>query len=289
MKLPIYMDHHATTPVDPRVVEAMAPYFTQVFGNASSRNHVFGWEAEAAVDEARSQIAAAINADPKEIVFTSGATESDNLAVIGAARAYRSKGDHVVTATTEHSAVLDSCRALEREGFRVTYLEPERDGSIVPETVARGARGEDRPRLSHARQQRDRRRAGHRRHRRGLPREGRPLPHRRRSVLLQNPLRCRGDACRPGLSDGAQALWPQGCRGSLRARPRSPRPHRAADARRRPRARDALGHAERAGHRGLREGGRSRAWLPARRKPAGSGSCAGGSPTASSPESTASR
>ncbi len=129
------MDHHATTPVDPRVVEAMAPYFTEIFGNAASRNHVFGWEAEAAVDEARSQIAAAINADPKEIVFTSGATESDNLAVIGAARAYRSKGDHIVTASTEHSAVLDSCRALEREGFRVTYLEPERDGSIAPETV----------------------------------------------------------------------------------------------------------------------------------------------------------
>jgi cysteine desulfurase len=135
MKLPIYMDHHATTPVDPRVMEAMAPYFTEIFGNASSRNHIFGWQAEAAVDEARSQIAASIGADPKEIVFTSGATESDNLAVIGAARAYRSKGDHVVTASTEHSAVLDSCRALEREGFRVTYLQPDRDGSISPERV----------------------------------------------------------------------------------------------------------------------------------------------------------
>lgn len=135
MKLPIYMDHHATTPVDPRVMEAMAPYFTEIFGNAASRNHVFGWEAEAAVDEARSQIAASIGADPKEIVFTSGATESDNLALIGVARAYRGKGDHIVTARTEHSAVLDSCRALEREGFRVTYLEPERDGSISPESV----------------------------------------------------------------------------------------------------------------------------------------------------------
>ena len=138
MKLPIYMDHHATTPVDPRVMEAMAPYFTDIFGNASSRNHVFGWEAEAAVDEARSQIAASIGADPKEIVFTSGATESDNLALIGAARAYRAKGDHIVTASTEHSAVLDSCRALEREGFRVTYLEPAPDGSIPAERV-RGA------------------------------------------------------------------------------------------------------------------------------------------------------
>ena len=135
MKLPIYMDHHATTPVDPRVAEAMAPYFTDIFGNASSRNHVFGWAAEAAVDEARSQIATSIGADPKEIVFTSGATESDNLAVIGVARAYRSKGDHIVTAKTEHSAVLDSCRALEREGFRVTYLDPAPDGTISAERV----------------------------------------------------------------------------------------------------------------------------------------------------------
>src|ERR1700693_6341328 len=135
MKLPIYMDHHATTPVDPRVAEAMAPYFTEIFGNAASRNHVFGWEAEAAVEEARSQVAESIGADPKEIVVTSGATESDNLALIGAARAYRGKGDHIVTARTEHSAVLDSCRALEREGFRVTYLEPERDGSISPASV----------------------------------------------------------------------------------------------------------------------------------------------------------
>ena len=129
------MDHHATTPVDPRVMEAMAPYFTRIFGNAASRNHVFGWEAEAAVDEARSQIAESIGAQPKEIVFTSGATESDNLAIIGAARAYRSKGDHLVTAKTEHSAVLDSCRALEREGFSVTYVDPERDGTVPVERV----------------------------------------------------------------------------------------------------------------------------------------------------------
>jgi cysteine desulfurase len=135
MKLPIYMDHHATTPVDPRVMEAMEPYFTRIFGNAASRNHVFGWEAEAAVDEARSQIAEAIGAQPKEIVFTSGATESDNLALIGVARAYRSKGDHLVTAATEHSAVLDSCRALEREGFSVTYIGPGPDGTLDPSRV----------------------------------------------------------------------------------------------------------------------------------------------------------
>lgn len=130
VKLPIYMDHHSTTPVDPRVLEAMMPYFTRAFGNAASRSHVFGWEAEAAVDEARSQIAAGMNAQPREIVFTSGATESDNLAILGAARAYREKGNHVVTAATEHHAVLDSCHVLEREGFEVTYLVPDRTGRI---------------------------------------------------------------------------------------------------------------------------------------------------------------
>lgn len=135
MKTPIYLDHHATTPVDPRVLEAMIPYFTRAFGNAASRSHVFGWEAEAAVDEARSQVAAGMNAQPKEIVFTSGATESDNLAILGAARAYHAKGNHVVTAATEHHAVLDSCHALEREGFGVTYLAPDATGRIEAEQV----------------------------------------------------------------------------------------------------------------------------------------------------------
>ena len=135
LKLPIYMDNHATTPVDPRVLEAMLPYFTQVFGNAASRSHVFGWEAEAAVEEARHQIAAAVNARDKEIVFTSGATESDNLAIFGAARLYREKGRHIVTGATEHHAVLDACKALEREGFEVTWLAPDRTGRIAPEQV----------------------------------------------------------------------------------------------------------------------------------------------------------
>src|SRR6266511_1375908 len=135
MKLPIYMDHHATTPVDPRVLEAMLPYFTQTFGNAASRNHVFGWEAEAAVDEARHQIASAMNASDKEIVFTSGATESDDLAILGAARMYRQKGNHVVTGRTEHRAVLDTCEALEKEGFEVTYLPADRFGRITADQV----------------------------------------------------------------------------------------------------------------------------------------------------------
>ena len=136
VKLPIYMDHHATTPIDPRVLDAMMPYLTRVFGNAASRSHVFGWEAEAAVDESRRQVAEAMNASPKEIVFTSGATEGDNLAILGAARANRSKGNHVVTGATEHHAVLDSCHELEREGFEVTYLGPDRAGRIEAAQVS---------------------------------------------------------------------------------------------------------------------------------------------------------
>ena len=135
MKLPIYMDHHATTPVDPRVLEAMLPYFQRSFGNAASRSHVFGWEAEAAVDEARHQIASAIHAADKEIIFTSGATESDDLAILGAARMYREKGNHIVTGQTEHRAVLDTCEALGKEGFEVTLLAPDRAGRILPQQV----------------------------------------------------------------------------------------------------------------------------------------------------------
>src|SRR5215831_7191303 len=133
MKLPIYLDHHATTPVDPRVLEAMTPFFTQSFGNAASRGHVFGWEAEAAVDAARAQVATAIGASVKEIAFTSGATESDNVAILGVAR-MQGKG-RIVTASTEHPAVLDVCRQLEREGFSVVYLKPEKTGEVSPERV----------------------------------------------------------------------------------------------------------------------------------------------------------
>lgn len=130
MKLPIYLDYSATTPVDPRVAAKMIPYLTEHFGNPASRSHAYGWEAETAVEEARGHVAALINADPKEIVWTSGATEGDNLAIKGAAQFYKGKGKHVITQKTEHKAVLDTCRELERQGFEVTYLDPEQNGII---------------------------------------------------------------------------------------------------------------------------------------------------------------
>src|SRR5665213_3029237 len=130
MKLPIYMDNHATTPVDPRIFQAMTPYLTTIFGNSASRNHSFGWEAEEAVDKARKQVADLIGATPKEIVFTSGATESDNLALKGVAQMYAEKGNHIITAATEHKAILDTCKRLEKEGLRVTYLAVQQNGLV---------------------------------------------------------------------------------------------------------------------------------------------------------------
>ncbi len=137
VKLPIYMDNHATTPLDPRVLEAMMPYLTGVFGNAASRNHSFGWEAEQAVETAREQIAKLIGATAKEIIFTSGATESNNLAIKGIAEMYRERGNHIITEVTEHKAVLDTCKKLEKQGFRVTYLPVKGDGLVDLEELER--------------------------------------------------------------------------------------------------------------------------------------------------------
>lgn len=133
---PIYMDNNATTRCDPRVVEAMLPYFTEQFGNSASRNHAFGWQAEEAVDHAREQIANLIGASAKEIIITSGATESDNLALKGVASMYRKKGNHIITVATEHKAVIDPCKRLERDGYEVTFLPVDREGRVSPEQVA---------------------------------------------------------------------------------------------------------------------------------------------------------
>ena len=140
LQQPIYLDYSATTPVDPRVVEKMLPYLTERFGNPASRSHAFGWSAEQAVEEAREQVAALVNADAKEIVWTSGATESDNLAIKGAAQFYKSRGRHLITMTTEHKAVLDTMRSLEREGFSVTYLNPEPNGLLDLDKFAQALR-----------------------------------------------------------------------------------------------------------------------------------------------------
>ncbi len=136
MKLPIYMDYQATTPCDPRVVEAMLPYFGERFGNAASRNHPFGWEAEKAVEHARATLARCLNAKPKEIIFTSGATESDNIAVLGTAEMYKDKGNHIITCLTEHKAVLDPCKHLEQHGCDITWLKPDQYGQVSAGQVA---------------------------------------------------------------------------------------------------------------------------------------------------------
>ena len=194
LRIPIFMDNHSTTPVDPRVVEAMLPYFTQHFGNAASRNHAFGWTAEAAVENAREQVAALIGGDGKEIVCTSGATESNNLAIKGAAEFHKKQGNHIITVETEHKAVLDTCKRLEREGFEVTYLR-RRQGR--PGHAGAGARGDDRQDdLSCRSCSRTTRSASSSRSTRSArssrqnPR--RPVPHRRRAGRRQDPVRRRG-------------------------------------------------------------------------------------------------
>ncbi len=301
------MDNHATTALDPRVLEAMLPYLREDFGNAASRNHAFGWRAEAAVEQARAQVAALIGAQPNEIVFTSGATESDNLALKGVAEFYRSKGDHIITLKTEHKAILDSGKRLERmrqerleelkllrlmeltggevkpedvdalaaqykldqdpvlqrwntvihPGARVTYLDVEKDGRVSLEKLA--AAITDRTILVSVMLANNE--IGtvqpHRRDRQAVPGARGALPHRRGAGRGEGPVRRGVDEGRPGLGHRAQDLRPQGHRRALRA-PQAAGAHRADHRRRRTRARHALRHPERGGHRGLRQGGGDR-------------------------------
>lgn len=140
LKRPIYLDYHATTPVDPKVLEAMLPYFTETFGNAASRNHAYGWSAESAVENGRAQVAALIGAQDKEIIFTSGATESNNLAILGVAEMYAEKGKHIITSPTEHKAVLDTCHYLSGKGYEITYLQVDKFGRVSAEDVSKAIR-----------------------------------------------------------------------------------------------------------------------------------------------------
>ena len=242
MKTPIYLDYSATTPVDPRVAQKMIPYLTEHFGNPASRSHAFGWEAETAVEEAREHVAALVNCDPKELVWTSGATESINLALKGAAHFYKDKGKHLVTVKTEHKATLDTMRELEREGFEVTYLDVLPNGlldleafeaALRPDTIVVSVmvvNNEIGVIQDIARDRRD------------LPRPRHHLPRRRGAGDGQDADRPRGAQGRPDVVLGAQDLRPEGRRRAVRAA-QAARAHRGADARRRPRARDALGHA----------------------------------------------
>ena len=181
MSQPIYLDYSATTPIDPRVADKMIPYLREHYGNPASRSHAFGWTAEKAVEEARAEVAALVNCDPRELVWTSGATESINLAIKGAAQFYQERGKHLVTVKTEHKATLDTMRELERQGWEVTYLDVRDDGLIDLATLEAALRPDTVLRIGHAGQQRDWRDPGRGGHRRDAAGKEDPVPRRCRA------------------------------------------------------------------------------------------------------------
>ena len=254
MRLPVYLDYSATTPVDRRVAEKMIPFLTEHFGNAASRSHAFGWKAEEAVEEARAHVAALLNADPKEIVWTSGATEGNNLAIKGAANFYKTKGKHIITQKTEHKAVLDTFRELERQGFEATYLEVDANGLISLDQLKKAHSRGHHPGLHHDGEQRDWRSAAGVGNRRPVPLEGHHLPLRR-GAGRRAPRNRRAEVQgRPAHHHRAQDLRPEGHRRALRAA-QAAGAHRGADPRRRPRARLPLRHSGHAPDRRLRRSG----------------------------------
>ncbi len=257
----IYLDHHATTPVDARVLEAMLPFFSERFGNAASKQHRFGWDANDAVERARKQIATLIGAGSKDIVFTSGATEANNLAIKGVARAAEgaegSEGrrDHIVTIATEHKAVLDPIATLQRRGWRVTVLPVPASGIVDRQRGCRRDHGAHGAGERDGGEQRDWRVAADQGDCRGGAREGRVGSHRRGAGGGQGAVRCRGARRRLRLDERPQGLRTKGRRRVVCPQKTAGREDRRGDRRRRAGTRHAVGHVERAGHRRLRQGG----------------------------------
>ena len=259
VKLPIYMDNHATTPMDPRVLEEMLPYFMEKFGNSASRNHSFGWAAEEGVETARERIAKLVGATTKEIIFTSGATESDNLAIKGVAEMYREKGNHIITAVTEHKAVLDTCKRLEKYGYRVTYMPVQKDGLIDLDDLKRAM--DDKTILvtiMYANNEI------------GVLQpvtEIGKLCHERGVIFHTDATQAIGkvpvDVIKQNIDlasiSGTQNVWAEGSRSAVCAPQESPRADFRDHRWRRPRARHAVRHTECSRHRGPGQGVRHRA------------------------------